>query len=100
MPGPTETAATRTRPVFGQLYEHDNTGQTWLPSLIALGGRAEELNLSADPPGALLQPPQFDYAVPPPLDYLEFLIKNPRRLKWPKDVDGNPQAYRPSVQNR
>src|SRR5689334_6082223 len=95
-----DTAKSRTQPVFQQLYEQDNSGQSWLGPLLALGSRAEELSLTPEAPGALQQPPLFDYSAPPPLDYLEFLVRNPRKLKWPKDADGEPRSYRPSIQQK
>ena len=102
MPSLTPTAATRVRPVFNQLQEADPTGESWLSELIHLGSRVPELPeiLEAEAFGALQEPPAFDYAVPPPLDYLEHLIKNPHRLKWPKDADGQPHSYKPAVQQR
>jgi hypothetical protein len=102
MPGSHDTAATRTRPVFEQLQKSDPSGRSWLAPLLRLGSRAGEAQLPAegDGEGSLLRPPLFDYAVPPPLDYLEFLVKNPRRLKWPKDQDGEPRQYRPAVHQR
>lgn len=99
MSAATDTAKSRTRPAFEQLYQEDNSGQAWLPALLALGGRAAELEVP-ETSGALLQPPLFDYSAPPPLDYLEFLVRNPRKLKWPRDADGELRTYRPSVQQK
>jgi hypothetical protein len=97
-----KTAASRTRPVFESLYNGDPSGQSWLEPLIRLGNRAEEVGLPEEPgwTGPLLRAPEFDFTAPPPLDYLEYLIWNPRRLKWPRDPDGNPREYRPVVQKK
>lgn len=96
------TAATRIRPVFQQLYEADQTGRSWLAPLLSLGGRTAELLTEEDLAalGALEQPPLFEQAVPPPLDYLEYLVRNPRRLKWPRDASGQPREYRASIHRK
>jgi len=102
MSGTQHTAATRVRPVFDALAQQDPSGQSWIDPLLRLGNRAGEVDLPADPgwTGALLQPPQFDYGAPPPLDYLEYLVQNPRRLKWPLDADSQPRQYRPAIQQK
>lgn len=102
MPRPKSTPETRTRPVFEQLYAEDSTGVSWLAPLAGLGSRVPELELpeGALEGGSLQQPPQFDYTVPPLLEYLEYLVKNPKRLKWPLDADGQPRQYRPSVHQK
>lgn len=102
MPAAPNTAATRVRPVFDQLHQEDPSGRSWLDPLLRLGNRAAELGLPEDAgwTGDLLRPPQFEYAAPPPLDYLEFLVRNPRRLKWPLDADGEPRMYRPSINQK
>ena len=95
------TQTTRVRPVFEQLQEADGSGQSWLAPLLRLGSRVEELEPpDAEEAGALLRPPLFEHAVPPPLDYLEYLARNPRRLKWPRDADGEPRQYRPAVHQK
>lgn len=93
------SGAARVRQVFGGLYERDSSGKSWLGPLIRLGSRAEEAALPEEP-GALLQPPAFQHTVPPPLDYVEHLVRNPRKLKWPRDADGQPRQYRSSVHQR
>jgi hypothetical protein len=102
MPSLTHTAASRVRPVFGQLQESDPTGASWLGPLVRLGSRVAELPELEElgDLGELVQPPAFDFAVPPPLDYLEYLIKTPHKLKWPRDADGELRKYRPSVNQR
>ena len=96
------TAATRIRPVFKQLYEADQSGQSWLAPLATLGTRTADLYSAEDlaAVGALEQPPLFEHAVAPPLDYLEYLVKNPRRLRWPRDANGDPRQYRSSIHQR
>lgn len=96
------TLDSRVRPVFETLYQQDASGQSWLGPLVNLGSRMEEIQPPLEPEtlGELVQPPQFEYAVPPPLDYLEYLVRNPRRLKWPKDADGELRQYRPSVHQK
>lgn len=106
------TAKTRIRPVFQQLYEADQTGEAWLGPLLALAGRAAEVAPAASeageeavpeetaPIGSLLRPPLLEHAIPPPMDYLEFLVRNPRKLRWPRDADGEPRKYRPAVNLR
>lgn len=96
------TAATRIRPVFKQLYEADESGQSWLAPLLRLGSRTAELLTEEElaGAGALEQPPLFEHDVAPPLDYLEYLVKNPRRLKWPRDADGEPRQYRSAIHQR
>lgn len=102
VPGTPSTLETRIRPVFEQLYQQDPSGRSWLEPLLRLGGRSGETELPAgeEETGALLRPPLFEHPVPPPLDYLEFLVRHPRRLKWPQDADGQPRQYRPAVHQK
>jgi len=102
MPSSKSTAASRIRPVFKQLYEADQTGQSWLAPLVTLGTRAADQLAAEDLAaiGALERPPLFEHEIAPPLDYLEYLVKNPRRLRWPRDANGDPRQYRSAIHQR
>ncbi len=97
-----ETARTRVRPVFKQLTAQDPSGVAWLEPLLALSSRAAELELPSEAgwAGPLQKPPSLELPVPAPLDFLEHLVKNPRKLRWPRDADGEQRVYRSAIHQR
>jgi len=78
--GKRDSSKTRVQPVFDQLYQNDNTDQTWLPKLVSLPAGGNEIRL----------PPDCDFRIQerawgnsekklePPNSLLSWLIRHPR----------------------
>lgn len=111
--GAYNSSITRIWPVFDLLFARDSTGKTWMPGLIQLApneklaaqltarmtslvpklaklGRKIPANLlselsrtQAEALGSLRH--AFEASLPPPIDFLAWLIQNPDRLSWPHE---------------
>jgi hypothetical protein len=77
-----DSSRTRVRPVFVSLLEKDSTGATWLPQLLQLAPRRDNLDRDVlRNPGQLLSGRPFEYRVAPPESLLRWLLKNPEALR-------------------
>ena len=88
------SSATRILPFFKSLVDRDPEGETWLPSLLTLFKPTDAV------PGELLEDPgriqhivfatdtRLEHSIAPPRAFLEWLIKNPERMIWPKGKAG------------
>src|ERR1700722_7756268 len=106
-----DSAITRLRPFFQPLLRRDPTGLSWLPSLLRLSWANPDLadELASDSAGLLdwvaRKRPRsdravrlhgistveleecFEFRLPPPEDFLRWLIDNPSRMCWPDDAE-------------
>ena len=97
--GKYNSSITRVRPFFWKLLAQDAMGNTWLPPLLAAAPRGQEWasNCGAILPGCLERRPYtdkvwrqqirleacFEREAPPPVRFLEWLIRHPLNLTWP-----------------
>jgi hypothetical protein len=89
-----DSSLTRVQPVFNQLYKRNTSGRQWLLPLLALGSRSSESDLpaAAEWSGNLTRPPEFEFKVLSPADYLNCLVRTPGRMCWPIK-GGEPQKF-------
>jgi len=104
-----DTSITRIRPFFQPLLQRDPRGESWLPELLLLGHAqpryARELVKNCGPLLDWVSRPRmrpdrslrqfgipvvaleecFERRLPPPLEFLRWLIENTARLTWPRE---------------
>jgi hypothetical protein len=78
------SSLTRVQPVFEHLYERDQSGTSWLLPLLRLASHSNHLPVDFDP-GQLVEPPRYEFAAPPPREFLRFLLTNPDQLAIPAE---------------
>jgi hypothetical protein len=107
--GKRNSSITRVRPFFQKLFIKDWSGETWLPALLRLVTEnkniAENLanNVTALKTSILYRRPFkdrvlkahgtdaieledcFECPLPPPSDFLKWLIRNPKAMTWPEN---------------
>ena len=84
--GKRDSSLTRVVPVFGQLYENDPTGCSWLPQMIRLPAGGHAVSLQADCRFTIKEHGWgvTEKKLDPPVALLSWLIRHPR-----KAVSGN-----------
>jgi hypothetical protein len=111
------SSITRVRPVFSALLDRDPAGRTWLgpllratpnPRFVAAGlteapGEIRPHLLERRPyRDKVLGPIQllrcFEYPVPPPRRFIEWLLSNPGELHWPTDRQGRRKRFGATTQ--
>src|SRR3954447_10014557 len=73
-----DSSLTRVQPIFAALYEADQSGASWLPKLLGMGGRG-----SPEVVGVLEREPQYEFPAEPPRDFLRWLINHPSEVTTP-----------------
>ncbi|MGA2232790.1 MAG: hypothetical protein ABSH22_17970 [Tepidisphaeraceae bacterium] len=106
-----DSSITRLRPFFQPLLRRDPSGLSWLPALLRMGQAnpafAREIAHDCGPllPWVTRQRTRpdralrtfgiesvaleacFEYRLPPPREFLQFLITHPHLLSWPREDD-------------
>ena len=93
--GINNSSKTRVQPIFKELERRDPLGTIWLARLMRLGGRKAPAN-----PGTLVAPPCFEFAAPPPRDFLRWLVEHPGKLASPAyEVSENTKLKRDALRS-
>jgi hypothetical protein len=71
--GKYNSSLTRVQPIFTALSDKDESGATWLDTLLGMGGTHPDATV-----GHLVSAPRFEYLVAPPKSLLRWLILNPK----------------------
>ena len=78
--GSRDSSRTRVAPVFEELVRRDPTGATWLPKLLRLGSRAEDVRIPSDLGTLRTTHPHWwgnnERSLKPPVALLEWLVLN------------------------
>ena len=88
--GQYNSSSTRIRPFFAKLARLEPTGEAWLPKLLKLFSTPQPaLRMILDAPGAIDRmvfqtDTQTEHRAGPPHAFLEWLIKNPDQMVWPR----------------
>jgi len=87
MAGKHNSSLTRVQPAFRELLKRDRSGQDWLPHILNLAAPCSPLLPTILPSlGSLLPGTEgscFERPVPPPTEFLRWLIKHPEQMTWP-----------------
>ena len=95
-----DSSLTRVRPVFECLFKKDPKGSSWLPELLDLAEQNSLLRKKlARSPGHLIPEKGllFEKSVPPPAQFLVWLVKNPQKMSWPLR-SGKPKKFGQNTQ--
>ncbi len=108
MIGEFNSSITRVRPAFKMLFRKDKTGASWLPKILKLAEKNTEFACRLAEYTCRINPTLlrkrnyhdpvlteygfkeirleecFEKSLPPPKRFLQWLIKNPARMSWPK----------------
>ncbi|MEJ7893341.1 MAG: hypothetical protein WKF94_11945 [Solirubrobacteraceae bacterium] len=100
--GKYDSSLTRVQPIFGTLLERDPTGASWISKILSSAPAGKNIGAAASrEPGTFTEHVQsrFEFPAPPSRRFLEWLIRHPERMTWPRKK-GQEVTFRRSTQDR